>query len=76
MHIPDTIRFASEADLLSLWGGLFLLLAATCSVMERRRMRRAQINRIGWVPWIGLLLTFGVIGFGLLVISLPVVLTD
>lgn len=76
MHVPDAILFASDADLLAMWGALFLTLAAICSMMERRRLRRAQINRIGWVPWTGLLLTFAVIGFGLLVVALPVVLTD
>lgn len=76
MHVPDAILFASDADLLAMWGALLLTLAAICSVMERRRLRRAQINRIGWVPWTGLLLTFAVIGFGLLVVALPVVLTD
>ncbi|MFA6218464.1 MAG: hypothetical protein WC692_01660 [Erythrobacter sp.] len=76
MRLPDEILFASDAELLAMWGGAFMLLAAACSLMERRRMRRAQINRVGWVPWTGLLLAFAVIGFGLLAVALPGVLSD
>lgn len=76
VHLPDEILFASDADLLAMWGAGFVVLAALCSLMERRRIRRAQINRVGWVPWTGLLLTFAVIGFGLLAVALPTVLAD
>ena len=69
--IPDEILFASDAELLSIWGVAMLLAAAACSLMERRRMKRAQINRIGWVPWTGLFLCFAMIGGGLLAVALP-----
>ncbi|WP_246449943.1 hypothetical protein [Qipengyuania soli] len=69
--LPDEILFASDAELLALWGAGMLVLAALCSLMERRRMKRAQINRIGWVPWTGLFLTFAVIGGGLLAVAVP-----
>lgn len=69
--LPDEIIFASDAELLALWGAAMLLLAALCSLMERRRMRRAAIDRIGWVPWTGLFLTFAVVGGGLLAVAVP-----
>ena len=74
MHEPQFLLFASDAELLAVWGGVFLLLAGLCSFMERRRTRRAQINRVGWVPWTGLFLTCMVIGGGLLAISVPAML--
>lgn len=71
MHVPDTLLFASDAEILTLWGLLFLLVALACSLMERRRMKRAQIHRVGWVPWTGLFLTFAVLGGGLLAVAVP-----
>lgn len=75
VKLPDEILFASDAELLALWGAGMLALAAFCSLMERRRMKRAQINRIGWVPWTGLFLTFAVIGGGLLAVAVPAMLS-
>ncbi len=34
-------------------------------------MKRAAIDRIGWVPWTGLFLTFAVLGGGLLAVAVP-----
>lgn len=70
----DEIIFASDAKLLTFWGIGMLVLAALCSVMERRRLKRAQINRVGWVPWTGLFVTFAVIGGGLLAVAVPALL--
>lgn len=75
-HMPcvavrDFLLFASDADLLAATGGLFVLFAALCSVMERLRVRRARIDRVGWVPWTGLFVAFALIGGGLLVFALP-----
>ena len=76
MKAPDFLLFASDAELLALWGVGFVALALLCSLMERRRMKRAQIHRVGWVPWTGLFLVFAVIGGGLLAVSVPVVLQN
>lgn len=67
----DFLLFASDAEIIALWGLGALLIAGLCSVMERRRMKRAQIHRVGWVPWTGLFLTFAVIGGGLLAVAVP-----
>ena len=55
------------------WLGIaaFLLAALVCMAMERRRLKRAQINRVGWMPWTGLFLVFAVIGGGLLAVAIP-----
>ena len=69
MH--DYIIFASEADLLALWGAVFLLVALVALYMERRRLKRARIDGVGWVPWTGLFLGCAVVGGGLLAVAVP-----
>ncbi|QWC58273.1 hypothetical protein F7D01_04000 [Erythrobacter sp. 3-20A1M] len=66
--------FASDAEIMALWGGGFLLFAVVALVAERSRVRRARIDRVGWVPWTGLFLLCAVIGGGLLALSMPSVL--
>ena len=74
MAEPDFLLFASDAELAAFWGGVFLLIALICMLMERRRSRRREINRVGWMPWTGLFLVFSVFGGGLLALSVPVIL--
>ncbi|QZD95967.1 hypothetical protein [Qipengyuania gelatinilytica] len=69
MH--DFLTFASDADWLGMWGAVFLLLAGFALLMERRRMERARIDSVGWIPWTGLFLTFMVVGGGLLAVAVP-----
>ena len=72
MH--DFLTFASDADMLALWGAGFLLVAIASLVMERRRLKRTRIDTVGWVPWTGLFVTCAVIGGGLLVIAVPAII--
>ena len=72
--MPDALVFASDAELLALWGAGAVLVALFALLMERRRTRRTRIDRIGWVPWTGLFLTFAVIGGGLLAVAVPAML--
>lgn len=74
MTEPDFLLFASDAELAAYWGAACLFAAVVCLGMERRRMRRTEINRVGWMPWTGLFLTFAVIGGGLLALSVPAIL--
>ena len=74
MAEPDFLLFASDAELAAFWGGTFLLIALICMVMERRRSRRREINRVGWMPWTGLFLALAVIGGGLLAAAVPAIL--
>ncbi len=71
MKLIDGLQFASDAELMSLWGAGFAILAVVCLLMERRRMKSAAINRVGWVPWTGLFLVCAVIGGGLLALGVP-----
>ncbi len=72
MH--EFLTFASDADILALWGFGFLCCAAVALLMERRRMKRARIDGVGWVPWTGIFLTCVVVGGGLLAVAVPGVL--
>ena len=65
------LTFASEAEILAVWGAGFLLLGAVTLGMERLRQKRTRIDRIGWVPWTGLFLTCMVVGGGLLAVAVP-----
>ena len=69
--MPQFLIFASDADILALWGAAFLLFALVSLVMERRRLKRARIDGVGWVPWTGLFLTCAVVGGGLLAVAVP-----
>lgn len=74
MKVPDPILFASDAELLAFAGVTMLVFAGLASLMERRRTRRAALNRVGWVPWTGIFLTLAIVGGGLLAVAVPAML--
>ena len=74
MTEPDFLLFASDAEILALWGVALLVVAGICSLMERRRLKRTQINQVGWVPWTGLFVMFAVLGGGMLAVSVPAIM--
>ena len=66
---PAWLLFASDADLLAMWGAACLLVAIGALAMERRRHRRDRIlaaDQVGWVPWTMIFLTSAMIGFALI----------
>ena len=74
MTEPAFLLFANDAQLLAMGGGLLVLLAVIALAMDRRRSRRKDIDRVGWVPWTGLFLMLAVLGGGMLALALPVVI--
>lgn len=71
---PGWLLFASDALLVALAGTGMLLLAVFAALMDWRRQRRDRLgapDRVGWMPWTGLLLASVVSGFGLLAAALP-----
>jgi hypothetical protein len=42
---------SSDADRLGVWGLAAAMVALTANVAERRRMKRARLDRVGVVPW-------------------------
>jgi len=75
MKLPDALLFASDAEILAFVGVMLLVLAGFASLMERRRIKRAALNQVGWMPWTGIFLTLAIIGGGLLSVAVPAILT-
>ena len=71
---PDFLLFANDAELLAMLGGVLILLAVAAMRMDRRRIKRRDIDRVGWVPWTGLFVMLAVLGGGMLALALPVVI--
>lgn len=74
MEFLQGLIFASDAELLALWGVGFLLLAAFATFMEKRRTKRVQFDRVGWVPWFGIFFVSVIFGGGLLALAVPALL--
>ena len=70
----DFFLFASDAEIMALWGTALVAMGLLANYAERRRMKRASIDRLGWMPWIPIFLACLVIGGGLLALSLPQVI--
>lgn len=71
IDLTAPLRFASDAEIMALAGGVLLLGAIVALAMERRRLRRRRIDAVGFMPWTGVFLLCAVIGGGLLAASLP-----
>ena len=72
--LHNLLTFASDAEIMAMWGGGFILVALIANFAERLRMKRARIDRLGWMPWTQIFLACLVIGGGLLSFSLPQVI--
>lgn len=51
MKWPEFLRFASDATLVSLVAAAFLLVSLIALWGEKRRKGRADIDRVGIMPW-------------------------
>lgn len=69
MKLPEFLVFASDAEIVGLWGVCMICVALLALWGERRRMKRARIDRVGWMPWTTLFMASAVIGAGLLALS-------
>ena len=77
MDAITQFELLSDAGQLAVIGGLFWAFAAFAGVMERRRVKRRDVDRleqVGWVPWMGLFMLAMIIGGGCLAMGLPAVL--
>jgi hypothetical protein len=74
-RLAESWYFASDAEILAAWGAGLLALALIAMAMDRRRVRRSSIDRVGWVPWTGLFLALAVSGGGMLALAAPALLT-
>lgn len=77
MDILSQFELLGDSAQLAVIGGLFWVFAGFAAIMERRRVKRRDVDRleqVGWVPWTGLFMGAAMIGGGCLAMSLPVVL--
>ena len=61
--------FASEAEMVGLWGLGFIVLALLALLAERRRNKHARFDRVGWVPWTSVFVFCAMIGGGLIALA-------
>lgn len=67
----------SDAAQIAVTGGSLWVFAAFAALMERRRTRARNLDRleqVGWVPWTLLFMLAAMLGGGCLALSLPVVI--
>lgn len=63
--------FASEAELVAMTGAGLVLFSLLALFADRKRLKRKQLDRVGWMPWTGLFLLAFVSGAGLIGLALP-----
>ncbi len=73
-ELHDTIIFASQAMQLAMVGAACWVIAGLALLADRIRHSRRKIDRVGWMPWTGIFLTFAVMGGGLLFMAEPAML--
>jgi hypothetical protein len=76
MNWTDQYELLTDAEQVSVLGGVFLVIAAFALVMEWRRNRTrdlARLDKVGWMPWTTLFMLTAMIGAGCLAVSLKAV---
>lgn len=71
MKLAEVLLFANNAQLAAASGVMCLVLASLARMAEAKRIKRARIDRVGWVPWTGVFLLFAVLGLTLLGLGVP-----
>jgi uncharacterized membrane protein len=72
----DTItqfELLSDAAQLAVIGGLFWVFAVVAGLMDRLRTKRrnvVRLDKVGWVPWTGLMMGAAMIGGGCLLMAM------
>ncbi|RDC60751.1 hypothetical protein HME9302_01967 [Alteripontixanthobacter maritimus] len=75
MGFGNYLIFTSEAERVGLVGLVCIGLAILAMLAERRRMKVARLDRIGWMPWTGLFLVLVVIGATMVIFGVQGLLT-
>lgn len=73
MNAITQFELLSDAAQLAVIGGLFWALAMFAGLMDRRRTKRrdvARLEKVGWMPWTGLMMGAAMIGGGLLLMAM------
>ncbi len=59
--LRDYLTFASEAEIVGLWGLAMVLVALLALWAEKRRNKVAKFDNVGWVPWTAIFMTSAMI---------------
>lgn len=76
MNPIDAYELLTDAEQVSVLGGVLLVIAAFAALMEWRRSRRrdlARLEAVGWVPWTTVFMLTATLGAGCLAMSLKAV---
>ncbi len=68
-RVHDFLVFASEAEIVGLWGLAMLLVAIASLWADKRRARNARFDKVGWVPWTTLFMASALMAATLLVLA-------
>ena len=63
------LRFASDATYAAIYGGALILLALLAMWAERRRTKRKNPDRVGWVPWLTVFFVAAFVGAALIMLA-------
>lgn len=69
MALHHFLTFASEAEIIGLWGIACLLLALLALLGEMRRSKRIRMGGPGWVPWTPIFIFCAIVGANLVKLS-------
>lgn len=70
---PGWLLFASDTEMLALWGAGCFFVAIVALAMDRRRHNRDRLTAadlVGWMPWTMIFMIGSTIGLGLIAASL------
>lgn len=68
-RVHDFLVFASEAEIVGLWGLGMVLVALFALWADKRRSRYARLDKVGWVPWTSVFLASATIAAALLALA-------
>lgn len=67
--MPHFLTFATEAEMVAIYGCVLVMLAIFAGLAEWKRTRRARIESVGWVPWFPVSFICMISGAGMIVLS-------
>ena len=68
-RVHDFLVFASEAEIVGLWGLGMLLVAFAALWADKKRARNARFDRVGWMPWTTIFMASALVAATLLVLA-------
>ncbi|MCV0384430.1 MAG: hypothetical protein K5799_13440 [Erythrobacter sp.] len=73
-RLQETWVFASDAEIMTIAALGLIGFAGLALFMDRRRLKRGHIERVGWMPWTPVFLLAAIAGAGMLALAAPALL--